>query len=85
MACHTIHYDTTALHGSEAGPLLGVCRIMMPSGLRRSDRTKAASNKEKKEREEGAVRDNDAEDAVEDSDGPGSNPGRAQHRELKAG
>ena len=45
---------------------------------RRSERAQAARDKEKEERKEGAVRGNDAEDAVEDSDGPGSDPGRAQ-------
>ena len=50
---------------------------MMLSELRRSARNVAAREKEKKEREEGAVRDNDTEDAVEDSQGQGSNPGLA--------
>ena len=57
-------------------PLVSVS-IMMLSELRRSARNVAAREKEKKEREGGAVSDNDAEDAFEDSDGPGSNPGRA--------
>ena len=48
---------------------------------RRSERQKAARDKEEEEtheeRKESAVSDNDAEDADEDSEGPGSYRGRA--------
>ena len=44
---------------------------------RRSARVEAASDREEKERKDGAVSDNDAEDADEDSEGPGSYRGRA--------
>ena len=75
MACHTVHYDTTVL-GRLVSPLRG-CRIMMPSGLRRSTRDKAAKERAMKESTEDAARDIYAEDAVEDSDGPGPDRGRA--------
>ena len=74
MACHTVHYDTTAL-----GRLVPSCECFYNDALgpkRPSVRKEAAREKEKKEREGGEVSDNDAEDAFEDSDGPGSNPGR---------
>ena len=45
---------------------------------RRSERLKAARDQEEEEIKESAVSDNDAEDADEDSEGPGSNPGRAR-------
>ena len=47
---------------------------------RRSARVEleAARDREEKERKDGAVSDNDAEDADEDSEGPGSYRGRAQ-------
>ena len=51
---------------------------MEPLGSRSSARQKAACDKEEEERKAGAVSDNDAEDADEDSEGPGSNQGRAQ-------
>ena len=47
---------------------------------RRSARVEAARDREEKERKDGAVSDNDAEDADEDSKGPGSYRGRAQSR-----
>ena len=75
MACHTVHYDTTAL--GRLVPFLRVFRIMEPLGSRSSARTQAARDKEEEERKAGAVSDNDAEDADEDSEGPGSNQGRA--------
>ena len=75
MACHTVHYDTTVL--GRLVPFVSVSVVMLP-GLRRSARDKAAREKAMKESEEGAARDSDAEDAYEDSDGPGPDPGRAQ-------
>ena len=57
---------------------------MEPLGSRRSARQKAARDKEEEERKESAVSDkvtrNDAVDADEDSEGPGSYRGRAQMR-----
>ena len=50
---------------------------MEPLRSRRSERQKAARDKEEEERKESAVSDNDAEDADEDSEGPGSYRGRA--------
>jgi len=73
MACHTVHYDTTAL--GRLVPFVSVSIVML-LGRRRSERNKAAREKAMKESEEGAVRDSDAEDASEDSDGPGPDPGR---------
>ena len=51
---------------------------MMPSGLRRSTRDKAAKERAMKESTEDAARDIYAEDAVEDSVGPGPDRGRVQ-------
>ena len=48
----------------------------MPAGLRRSDRNKAAMERATKESTEDAARDIYAEDAVEDSVGPGPDRGR---------
>ena len=59
------------------GAARSVSIVMLP-GRRRSERNKAAREKAMKESEEGAARDSDAEDAYEDSDGPGPDPGRAQ-------
>ena len=81
MACHTVHYDTTVLLGRLV-PFVSVSIVMLP-GPRRSARDKAAREKAMKESEEGAARDSDAEDAYEDSDGPGPDPGRA-HLERRA-
>ena len=71
MACHTVHYDTTLL--GRLVPFLRVFQsIMAELRSRRSERLKAARDKEEEERKESAVSDNDAEDADEDSEGPGS-------------
>ena len=53
---------------------------MMLPGLRRSAHDKAASEKAKKESEEGAARDSDAEDAAEDSDAMAQDQTRAARR-----
>ena len=81
MACHTVHYDTTVL--GRLVPFVSVSIVMLP-GPRRSARDKAAKEKAMKESKEGAARDTDAEDAAEDSDGPGPDPGRAQNQVLNS-
>ena len=75
MACHTVHYDTTLL--GRLVPFVSVTIVMLP-GPRRSARDKAAmKERAMKESTEDAARDIYAEDAAEDSDGPGPDRGRA--------
>ena len=80
MACHTVHYDTTVL--GRLVPFVSVTIVMLP-GPRRSARDKAAKEKAMKESKEGAARDTDAEDAAEDSDGPGPDWDRAHAHYLR--
>ena len=80
MACHTVHYDTTVL-----GRLVPFVSVSYNGTHRVKDALGASSSGARdgeEERKDGAVSDNDAEDADEDSEGPGSYRGRAQHTDT---